>query len=360
MPKISVIVPVYNAKKTIKKCVDSIINQTLKDIEIILVDDGSNDGSEVLCDEYSKQDLRIKVIHQQNSGLGKAYNVGIKAATGDYIGFVESDDYAELNMFEDLYNVAQKDDSDLVKSNWFDWKSLKNENQVHDSIKENCVTNVYQKPEILQIQPSIWSAIYRRNLIFDNDIWFLETPGASYQDTSFAFKITTISNKISLVKTPYIHYCVDNEFSSVKAKDKAFVICCEYEEIAHFLETKNIVDKNIWDKKYTNQWFGYLWNLERIDKKYQKDFVEKITDEFSQYYAQGHLTESFISMLNIFDLNNFSCSKENFKKCLSQKFAEKLKKDNRRKYISIHLNKKEIYLKIFGVEIVNINKGSIV
>ena len=115
-PKVSVVVPVYNTDKFLKRCIDSIINQTLTDIEIIIVDDGSKPECAKLCDELKKTDDRIKVIHKENGGLGFARNTGIKEATGEYIGFVDSDDYIDLKMYEALYNKAVSNDADLVIS----------------------------------------------------------------------------------------------------------------------------------------------------------------------------------------------------------------------------------------------------
>ena len=113
MPKISVIVPVYNCKKYIKKCVDSIINQTFKDLEIILIDDGSTDESGKICDELKLKDSRIKVIHQENKGVSAARNEGVKASSGDYISFVDGDDYLSEDMYEFLYDNLKKSGADI-------------------------------------------------------------------------------------------------------------------------------------------------------------------------------------------------------------------------------------------------------
>ena len=116
-PKISIIIPVYNVEKYLKRCVESLTNQTLKDIEIILVDDESTDSSPIICDELAKQDARIKVIHKKNEGAGLSRNVALKIAEGEYIGFVDSDDFVAEDMFESLLNTAEKYGSDLVLSN---------------------------------------------------------------------------------------------------------------------------------------------------------------------------------------------------------------------------------------------------
>ena len=112
--KISVIIPVYNREKSLKKCLDSVMGQTYKNLEIILVDDGSKDSSGVICDEYAAGDSRIKVIHQQNAGVAAARNAGLAMATGDYIGWVDSDDWIEPDMYECMLDNAQKYEADIV------------------------------------------------------------------------------------------------------------------------------------------------------------------------------------------------------------------------------------------------------
>ena len=112
-PKISVIVPVYKVEKYLDKCVESIVNQTYKNLEIILVDDGSPDNCPAMCDEWAEKDERIRVIHKENGGLADARNAGMDIATGDYIGFVDSDDWIEPNMYEVLLKNALKYDADI-------------------------------------------------------------------------------------------------------------------------------------------------------------------------------------------------------------------------------------------------------
>ncbi len=113
MPKISIIVPVYNVENYLKKCLDSIVNQTFKDIEIILINDGSTDNSLNICKEYAKKDHRIRLINKPNGGLSSARNVGIDLSTGEYLGFVDSDDWIALNMYEKLYNLCKIFNADI-------------------------------------------------------------------------------------------------------------------------------------------------------------------------------------------------------------------------------------------------------
>ena len=115
-PKVSIVVPVYNTERYLKRCMDSVLTQTLQDIEIILVDDGSKGPCALLCDEFAAADARVKVIHKQNGGLGFARNTGMEAATGEYVGFVDSDDYIDPQMYEILYTAAKKNGADLAVS----------------------------------------------------------------------------------------------------------------------------------------------------------------------------------------------------------------------------------------------------
>lgn len=114
MCKISIIVPCFKVEKYLERCLDSLRNQMLQEVEIILVDDGSPDRVPQICDEYARRDSRIKVVHKENEGLGYARNSGLNIASGDYVAFVDSDDFVELNMYQTLYDEAQKENADVV------------------------------------------------------------------------------------------------------------------------------------------------------------------------------------------------------------------------------------------------------
>lgn len=185
-PKVSIVVPIYNVEKYLSKCIDSLINQTLKDIEIILVDDGSPDSSGKIADDYKNKDSRIKVIHQKNAGLGPARNSGMKAATGEYIGFVDSDDWVTKEMFERLYQCAVTNAADIVVSGHCDWsygkivkrkvhplagQTLCDKNEI-DNIRINLYSRDAEDREIEAFPMSVWIAIYRRKMIEINGLAF--------------------------------------------------------------------------------------------------------------------------------------------------------------------------------------------
>ena len=179
MAKISIIVPIYNAEKYLEQCLQSIKNQTLKDIEVICVDDGSTDSSPQIMDRFQNEDQRFKVIHKSNGGNGHSMNTGLAAATGEYIGCVEADDYIENNMFEKLYMYTNNGTVDIVKSNF--WNCYENEdgsikkvvNEERSNMPEIATPfTIKEYPQILWGHPSIWSGIYKRSLIEDNGIKF--------------------------------------------------------------------------------------------------------------------------------------------------------------------------------------------
>ena len=284
MPKVSIIMPAYNVEKYIRECMDSVVKQTLEDIEIIVVDDGSTDSTGRILDGYAETDRRIRVIHKENSGYGASMNMGLKEAKGEYIGIVETDDFAESDMFELLYDTAKKFDADAVKCNYFKYYSQK---EPQDRFFE-CLKDVYEyyrpfapkdHPVIFKVSPSIWSGIYRRSMITDNDIRFLETPGASYQDTGFAFKIWSCAEKAVLVDKALLHYRLDNEGSSVNNEKKVFCVCDEYREIERFLNEKPERIKNF-DGIMNMAKFGvYLWNYDRVGFEYKYAFLMKMKEE---------------------------------------------------------------------------------
>ena len=140
MPEVSIIVPIYNAEKYMEKCIDSILNQTLNDIEVILVNDGSSDNSATIADNYAKNDLRVRVIHQRNSGPSVARNNGIKLATGKYIGFVDSDDYIENTMYERLFNIANDNQVQVAMCNYREIRTYDNRKE---EVKSNLISNKF-------------------------------------------------------------------------------------------------------------------------------------------------------------------------------------------------------------------------
>lgn len=174
--KISIIVPVYNAEKYVAQSIESLMKQTLKEIEIILVDDGAKDNSGAICDEYAKKDERIIVVHKENGGLSDARNAGMKVATGKYIMFLDADDLFEEDSCENMYNMIENTSSDYVIGNYrmIEEDGTKYENPAFDveKFQEFQIDKNDFKKSFFIMNSTAWNKIYRRQFLLDNDITF--------------------------------------------------------------------------------------------------------------------------------------------------------------------------------------------
>ena len=236
-PSLSIVVPVYNTEKYLRRCMYSITNQTLKDIEIIIVDDGSKEDCAVICDEISNTDSRIKVVHKENGGLGFARNSGIEAATGEYIGFVDSDDYIEPTMYETLYNAAKKNNADLclsgicfVGGNMFsesggDTRKVYFEEEtvfLKEDMKKlllGVVGALPNEPEDSRYGVSVCKNIFKTSVIREEGIRFLSERKILSEDT--LFMVDYIKCAKSAIGVPGAYYCYcRNEDSLSKSYNK--------------------------------------------------------------------------------------------------------------------------------------------
>ena len=224
-------------------------------------------------------DNRFIIINKKNSGYGDSMNKGIEFVSGEYIGIVESDDFADSNMFEILYKNINNGEVDIVRSNYKLYWEDKKESIVDFYFMKpfyNKIFNPIENSMIFLVPPSIWAGIYKKELLIKNKIKFLTTPGASYQDTSFFFKTLFKSKKIFFLDKAFINYRQTNLNSSVNNNsiDKAMYVHKEYSEFENY--SKN--DKNLFkkiEKIYnTKKFYTLLWNLERVDKK--KEYIKII------------------------------------------------------------------------------------
>lgn len=311
--KVSIVVPIYNVEKYLRQCLDSIANQTLKEIEVICVNDGSTDTSPAIIQEYVKKDSRFKCIDKPNTGYGNSMNRGFDLACGEYIGIVESDDYADPDMFESLYNQAHKHNLDAIKSGYYLYYSRPKEKNIKQVIVSSALDRKTICPredfsakmemvEFYNIKPTIWSAIYKCDFIRENNIRFNETPGASYQDASFNFKVWTCANRAQLVSEAYLHYRQDNENSSVNSKGKVFCVCDEYEEMERFLREHPMHRGKLECVKNRIKYDSYMWNYERLSEKYKYIFIERAASEFADDLKDGNLDESYFEWYKWKDL----------------------------------------------------------
>lgn len=204
-PQVSVLVPICNVERYLRRCLDSIAAQTLRDIQVICIDDGSTDGSPAILVEYADADSRFEVITKSNTGYGNSMNVGLAHARGAYVGIVEPDDFAEPTMFERLVELAMRTGADVVKSNYYEHVTGREPSA--DVLVDNlggCELDRAFCPRgdqrVLRCPASIWSVLYRREFLAAADVRFLETPGASFQDTAFNLKVLMAAGSIALTQ----------------------------------------------------------------------------------------------------------------------------------------------------------------
>lgn len=233
-PKVSVILPIYKVEKYLDRCMHSLLNQTLKDIEIIMVDDGSPDNSPVMCDQYAKEDSRVKVIHKQNAGLGFARNSGLEIATGDYIAFVDSDDFVSVTAFEILLKVALEENADYVMCGY---KSIRNNICVseHKDVNQKMVMEVPDCYNVLRgmigIDPdseysyrhnySVWHGIYKSTLFTEGGIRFCSERDLISEDLIFHLSLIPLCRKIVIIPDLLYNYCLnDNSLTTTYRKGR--------------------------------------------------------------------------------------------------------------------------------------------
>lgn len=204
---LSIIVPVYNVKDYVAKCLDSILAQTYKDFELLVIDDGSTDGSGKICDNYGEKDSRVRVIHQKNAGLGGARNTGIGLALGEYLLFVDSDDYIEPNTAEVLLNTAKLNSADMVL---FSFRSVdENGSEMavfSESLTANTVLSTEKDKECLIVAPTACTKLYRRDLFTKADIIF--PPRVWYEDLRTTYKLLSCSKKVVYINNVLYNYLI--------------------------------------------------------------------------------------------------------------------------------------------------------
>lgn len=255
---ISVIVPVYNVEQYLDKCVESIVNQTYKNLEIILVDDSSPDNSALICDKWAKRDKRIIVIHKENGGVSSARNAGLDIASGEFIGFVDSDDYIESDMYEKLIEAIEKYDSDVAVCGF-----ISKNNKVE--FQKSCVYSSSEAKRIMfnnrdfpAFEGYSCNKLYRADLINNNDIRFNEKY-LICEDTLFNFNVFNYSSKVSVINYCGYNYVYRSDSASNNSDEKLNLGILELTE--YFLNNSDtdIKDELIsWSIKF---WIGKADNL---------------------------------------------------------------------------------------------------
>lgn len=299
MTKISIILPIYNVSQYLRECLDSVIGQTLRELEIICVNDGSTDDSLEIIQEYAAKDPRIVVITGPNGGYGKAMNKGLERATGEYVGIVEPDDYVVPEMFEDLYRTAAENDLDMVKADFYRFTRDENgQEHLQYELLDTTKTRYgellcpAEDPSCLRFTLNTWAGIYRRSFLERHGIRHNETPGASFQDNGFYFQTFVYARRAMILNKPYYRNRRDNPNSSVASKEKVYCMNIEYDHIRDIL----MQDRKIWERfqymywwrKYYNYWFTHG----RIADHYKEEYLGRMRRELKRAMQLGQLRRS--------------------------------------------------------------------
>ena len=266
-PKISIIIPCYNVEKYLRECLDSVVNQTLKDIEIICVNDGSTDGTQKILEEYSKKDDRIALINKPNGGLSSARNAGMEKVHGEYLAFLDSDDWVDLNFYEKLYNAAKLENADsaIGKINIYSEydKQISQSKQI-SYIKHSVIRHVKDKRHVIY-SCSVWGKIYKTSVVKNNKLRFVE--GIYMEDVPFTFAVAIIANKYVIVPDTAIYYREHERsiMANVRNTKELFDIFKCIDACEKFLQEIQIEDKtrkqyqNILDVFIIVHLFRYYW-----------------------------------------------------------------------------------------------------
>lgn len=305
-PSISIIIPCYGVEKYLNRCMESVVHQSLKDIEIILVDDKSIDRTPELCEEWRAKDSRIQVIHKSvNEGLGLARNTGLNIAKGDYVAFVDSDDYVDVQMFAQLYDFALQFGLDVA---YCGFNRVENGNVIETRLEtasrvvydtnEGCrnvlkgMLSSKDRRRITDYEMSVWHAIYKRRTIVDNKICFPSERELVSEDILFHIDFLSVSNGIGFIPYALYNYCLNpSSLTTVYREDRFEKICVLYETILNRVQEKG----NDWHEKDLCKFFAlYVRFVISNCVKHIDDMGEEKCISLIESYAQNHYVVKWI------------------------------------------------------------------
>ena len=282
MAKVSVVVPIYNVEEYLERCIKSLVKQTLEDIEIILVNDGSRDKSGTIAQEFQKKyPDKIKYVEKENGGLSDARNYGMKYATGEYIAFLDSDDYIEKNAYKVMYKKAKEEDSDYVECD-FIWE------YPEKSKKDEQIKYANKNEMLAFVRVVAWNKLIRREVITNNNIEF--TKGLRYEDVEFTYKLIPHINKFSYVNEFFIHYTQrQNSIANVQ-NEKTAEIFEVLDNVITYYKQNNFYDEYKEELEYNYARYLLCSSLKRIckisDNQKRKELINKTWDNLNSKYPE--------------------------------------------------------------------------
>ena len=302
MIKVSIVLPIYNVEKYLPKCLNCLINQTLKDIEIICVNDESTDNSLQILENYAKKNSRIKIINQPNAGPGVARNKGIDAAKGEFLAFCDPDDWVDENAYENLYDTAKANEADVVEYAVAVHEEKNGKIKIKNNLYESNIVNIKEKPYLLfrGILAS-WNKLCLTRLIKENNILFSE--GYCAEDMLFTISLKSVANKILYTNKPFYHYL--HRKSSITHKKSAtnYLVPFFIADVWNFLQKKGIYNKvadDFWNFAIglTTLHYRKLPNecIQQYKQKCKEIMPEDIWLRFDKYTAEKRFWDNIFSI----------------------------------------------------------------
>lgn len=298
--KVSIVIPVCNVEIYLRECLDSAINQTLQDIEIICVNDGSTDGSLDILKEYAEMDSRVKIIDKDNAGYGHTMNIGMDMARGEYIGIIESDDYVLPEMYDELYRIAVVEKLDFIKSDFYrfygkgeSFRSVYNKIAKED-VNYNKIIDPGTMQESFKFIMNTWSGIYSSYFLKRYCIRHNETPGASFQDNGFWFITNAYAKRTWYLNKAFYMNRRDNPDSSVYNPQKVYCANQEYDLLYNYLVENDLREKFLSAYNY-KKYHSYIFTLNRIAPEFRKEYLCTISKEFKEIKQKGELRSEYLS-----------------------------------------------------------------
>lgn len=296
--KVSVIMPVYNVEKYLEECLQSVIDQTLREIEIICVNDGSTDSSPAILEQYAQSDSRIHIITKENTGYGHSLNIGLDQAKGQYVSIVETDDVVDSSMLEEMYSLAVEKDLDVIKTDRRIFVDTDGERvYTEQTVLQGCnkelygrVCNCYEDMRVFRGYVLITPGLYKGEFLDRYHIRFHESPGASFQDNGFWFQTTMYAKRLYFLNRAYYNLRRDNSNSSVYNREKVFCMCDEYDFIREkIVEAHLDIERELLFEQFRHRYNNYMSTMRRIAPQYLQAFYDRMRQDFTKALRCGDI-----------------------------------------------------------------------
>lgn len=307
-PAISVIVPVYNTAPYLKKCLNSLLNQTLKDIEIIVVDDGSTDESGNLIDQYARRFKQIIPVHKKNGGVASAYNRGIKLAKGKYIGFIDSDDWTDKKMYQTLWEKALQTKCDVIKSNsyWIDDKKKKKVS-IPKILCQKIIKQNMDIPQFVYGHPAHWTAIYKASFLKKYHILMTEIPKESAADIEFIYKVWFHMRSLYVVPKAFVHYRLSRPTSDRNSGAKMSFYLLNVHQMIRDYFLKQKTEKTFWYIKTHTEFCHLKFELQQRCLTRRKEFIYKLSELFWDNLNKNRIAIRLFTWKDLFLYHAVAC-----------------------------------------------------